>query len=153
MTALRARWARLRRRGNEHGGGDTLELLIITPVLIVLILLVIAAIRHTVGENRVEQATLVAVRAASLERDADSARTAAAETAAASLADAGVTCGDFTLNIDTSAFDAAPGTPGTVQVTLRCTVDWSDLAVPVLPGTVTLTSTATAPLDITGERW
>lgn len=151
MTGLRARWARLCRRG-ERGGGDTLELVIVAPVVIVLILLVLAAVRHTVGSNRVEQAALVAVRAASLERDPDSARAAAAGQAAAALTDAGVTCADFALTVDTAAFDAAPGTPGTVEVTVRCTVDWSDLKVPVLPGSVTLSSTATAPLDVTGER-
>jgi hypothetical protein len=81
-----------------------------------------------------------AARAASLQRDPAAAQ-AAAETTAAH-ADTG--CTSLIVRVDTSGF--RPG--GTVTATVTCTVDLSDLAGLAVPGTTTLTATATSPVDL-----
>ena len=44
-------------------------------------------------------------------------------------------------------YTTGPGVPASVTVTVGCTVDLHDLALPGLPGTKTLSSTYTAVLD------
>ena len=53
----------------------------------------------------------------------------------------------ITVRVDTEGFAAPAGTPAAVTVDVACTVDLSDVAVPGLPGSRTLTDSAVSPLD------
>jgi Flp pilus assembly protein TadG len=146
------RWRRLVDRPDRGAGGESLELIVVAAALLLLVTFGIAAARYSTGSNRVEQAAAVAARAASLQRDANSADQAANDEAAATLEEAGVSCRSMTLTVDTADFARPPGQPGMVRATVTCTVEWSDLSVPGLPGSVTLTGTATSMLDTGQER-
>jgi Flp pilus assembly protein TadG len=130
------------RRGDD--GFGTVEMVLLTPVLVLLLLLV-------VGVGRVEQARLQvtgaardAARAASLSRTADAAASQAQASADVALAGQSVTCvGGPVVSVDTSQF--VPG--GQVVVTVTCPARLGDLGFPGLPATKTLTATAASPLE------
>lgn len=152
MTNSR-RWRGLRARGREHGsgGGAALEVLIVAPVFILILLLCIAGGRYVLGSGKVDQAAAAAARAASLTPTAQEAQAAARTQANQSLSDAGITCQDLDVSVDTTGFDLPPGTPGSVKVTVTCTVALGDLSIPGVPGSHTVHATAASPIDIRQE--
>ena len=146
MTRIRRLW--LDRNGERGDGGTSLELLILTPAVLAVFAIIVAAGRYEIGSAKIDQAAAAAARAASIQVAADTARTAADQAATESLAGSGASCRDVTVEVDTSAFTAPPNTPAAqVQVTVSCTVSWSDLTIPGWPGEKTISSTAASPVD------
>lgn len=150
---LTSRWARLVSRPDRGAGGESLELVIIAPALIFLILVCVALGRVSIGSSSVDQAAIGGARAASLQRDPTAAQDAAVGAVTAALAQAGMACQAMTVVLDSSGFAVPMGLPASVSVTVECTVSWSDLAIPGLPGSRLVTATAAAPLDISQERF
>lgn len=134
-----------RRIGEE--GSATLELAVLAPVLLVLLSLVIAAGRLEVANAAVEQAASAASREASLARSASQAQVSAKDAAVASLQGQGLTCGSLDVQVNTTGFQTAPGSPAFVGVSITCRVPLSDLSVPGLPGSRTLHAHMTSALD------
>ncbi len=130
-------------RADPDRGSNSLELVIITPVVVVLLLLVVAFGRYAYGRQLVEQASAAAARAASLSTSAGQANDRALAAAAWSLTDAGMSCGRTSATVDTEGFRRG----GTVTVTLSCTADLSDLTLAGVPGSATLTATSSSVLD------
>lgn len=124
-------------------GTATVELVVLAPVLFALLAFVVGLGRSADARGRLTGAARDAARAASLTSTAEAARTAARVTALADLAGAGLECRSPQVSTDTRQFQ--PG--GLVTVTVRCTLDLSNLVVSGLPGRSTLTAHATAPLD------
>ena len=120
-----------------------MELVVLAPIVIALLLVVVGFGRYAHGNQLIERAAAVAARSASLASTPAEAVTRASRAASSSLADAGMSCAAVTIDVDTTAF--RPG--GTVNVTLSCTADLSDLALAGLPGTAHLTATGRAPLE------
>lgn len=135
--------ARLR----DDRGFGAVETAIITPVVLLVLLLVLAAGRLASANLSVDSAASAAARAASLERSGPSAGSAAHQAATGTLDQRGTTCASTRISPDTSGFATAVGTHSSVTVTVTCTVALSDLAVPGVPGTKTITATATSPID------
>ena len=77
---------------------------------------------------------------------------AAQSGAARTLAAQGLQCTTTTVALDTSGFATPPGLSATVTATVSCPVRLSDLSVPGLPGTRTVSHTATSSLDTFRER-
>jgi Flp pilus assembly protein TadG len=127
-------------------GSAALELVVLTPALLALLLLVVAAGRVTAAHAQVDGAARDAARAASQQRSAPAARTAAREIAAASLAGQRLTCRPMTVRL-TGSFAAAAGTPAALTVRVGCTVALGDVGLPGLPGAKTLSADYTAVLD------
>ncbi|XIG72684.1 hypothetical protein C1N81_03475 (plasmid) [Streptomyces sp. SGAir0957] len=143
----------LRRRLAAHDRGAlSLEAMILFPVLIMVLLLVIAFGRIQSSGNAVDTAARNAARAASLERDAGAARTAGTEDARAGLRNQGLSCTTMSVDISTAGFGAPLGTPATTTATVRCTVRLSDIGLPGLPGSKTLTSSFTSSIDSYRQR-
>ena len=136
-----ARWTR--RAVDRDRGSMTTEFVVLAPIVIAIVLLVVGLGRYAHGKQLVEQAAAAAARSASLTGSVGAAESRAHRAAAASLADAGMSCTAMTAVVDTAAF--RPG--GVVTVTITCTADLSQLALSGLPGTATLTSTARSPLE------
>jgi Flp pilus assembly protein TadG len=136
--------------GNAEAGdrGDAaLELLILAPVMLALIGLVIAAGRTSVAEGAVEAAARDAARQASISLTPAAARQAALASAYAALRGDGLACKP-TVTLDVAQGFATPlGQPAEVSASVSCTVRLSDLLVPGLPGSRTLTARFTSPLD------
>ena len=64
------------------------------------------------------------------------------------LADtAGLRCSTRAVNLDTSGFGVAVGSPATVRATVTCSVPFADLVLPGMPGTITLRASGLSALD------
>ncbi|SNT33793.1 TadE/TadG family type IV pilus assembly protein [Actinacidiphila glaucinigra] len=136
---------RLRLRGDR--GSESVQAAIVTPLLIAFLCLAIAAGRLAVSGGKADAAAEAAARAASLERTQLGAESAAADAVTRSLEDQGVRCSSTDVDVDTSGLAVPVGQVGYVTVTVRCTVDLSDLLLPGTPGTTTLTSSFTSVVD------
>lgn len=124
-------------------GSAAIELTLLTPLLVLLLLFVVFGGRMARARIIVDGAASDAARAASIARTPASAEADAKEAAAASVADDDLACEAFTVAVD--GRDFRPG--GAVAVTVRCTVNLSDLAGLTVPGVKTVEHTATAPID------
>lgn len=133
-------------------GSTTLELVVWAPGLLLLIGLLVVAGRVNSANAAVEQAATEAARTASLARTAVSAEQLARQHAQQTLTAQGLACTTTTVTVDTGDFRTAPGQPATVAATVSCPVRLSDLALPGLPGTRTVTHTAVSSLDTFRER-
>jgi Flp pilus assembly protein TadG len=138
--------------GQRERGSTTLELVVWAPGLLLLIALLTVAGRVNSANAAVEQAATDAARTASLARTAASAEQLARQHAQQTLASQGLACTTTTVTVDTAGFGSAPGQLATVAATVSCPVRLSDLAVPGLPGTRTVTHTAVSSLDTFRER-
>ena len=148
ITTLTNRFHRLRRRGREAGmGGESLELVIIAPLILALFMVIVAVGRYELGSGKIDQAAGAAARAASQQVSAVQAQPAAIAAAETSLASAGITCQDIAVSVDNAGFTAAAGSTADVTVTVTCTVSWSDLTIPGWPGSKDIQATAASPLD------
>jgi Flp pilus assembly protein TadG len=134
---------RRRRRWRGEEGSATAETALLAPLLLLLALAAAGLGRTATGRIQLDAAARQAARAASLARDPATAATTADTTARAALAGTRLTCTDLRIATDTSHY--APG--GTLTVTLRCTTQLADIAMPGLPGNSTLTAQFTSPID------
>ena len=128
----------------DDAGFSTIEVVLLAPVFLLLVLLV-------VGLGRVEQARLQvtgaardAARAASLTRTPADATSQARTSVDVALTGQKVTCTGGP-RVDVQATRFTPG--GAVTVTVTCTALLADLTFPGLPGTKTVTATATSSID------
>jgi Flp pilus assembly protein TadG len=131
------------RRLRPDRGSAAAELVLVTPLLIAVLMLIVAAGRLVDGRLQVESAAMQAARAASLARTPAAAAAAATETAEAALASEHITCSPLAIDPDTSDF--TPG--GDVSVTVTCTVSLAGLSLLHIPGSQSLTSSFTSPID------
>jgi len=137
-------------RQRRDRGSATLELAILTPALILLIGFIVVAGRVAIANNTITSVAGNAAREASLARDAGTAAATAAATAKSALTAQAIHCdGGGQVAVDASGFAAASqGTPGqSVVVTVTCVVSFTDLAIPGLPGSRTLSERAVSPID------
>ena len=128
---------------SRERGSAAAELVLVTPFLILLLLFAVAAGRLVQARLDVDSAAQQAARAASMARTPPAASAQATQVAQAVLAGQSVSCDPAVITPDTGDF--TPGSEVTVQVT--CTVHLSDLSLLHIPGSETITSTFTAPID------
>ena len=128
-------------------GGESLELVIIAPLILALFMVIVAVGRYELGSGKIDQAAGAAARAASQQVSAVQAEPAATAAAQSSLANAGITCQNIAVSVDTAGFTAAAGNTADVTVTVSCTVSWSDLTIPGWPGDKDIQASAASPLD------
>jgi Flp pilus assembly protein TadG len=129
------------------GGNAALELVILTPVILGLIGFVIAAGRTSVAQGSVDAAARDAARQASLAVSPAAAQLAATSSAIAALRADGLDCKPV-VSVDVAQGFATPlGQPAQVSASVSCTVSLSDLLVPGIPGSRSLTAHFTSPLD------
>ena len=138
---------RLRRWHGGQAGSASVELLLVTPLVLVVIAVIVFGGRVWLARQAVTSAAAEAARTASIARTAAQARAGAATGAAQNLADQDVHCLTQTVQVDLTGFTAPVGTPASVSATVTCVVDLADLAVPGIPGSQTVTATMTSPLD------
>lgn len=138
-----------RRRTGAHGerGAVAVELVVIIPSLVLIIGLLVAGGRIWLARQAVEGAAASAARSASLARSPGEARAAADESARSNLDTQGVRCAPVSVSTDVAGFAVVTGAPASVTSSISCTVSLADVAVPGLPGSMTLTGTASSALD------
>jgi Flp pilus assembly protein TadG len=134
------RRGRLRERGSAP-----VELVIITPALILFLLLYLGFGRISRAEQLVDDAAAQAARAATLNYTSPGQAAAAAQQAAAqALSAGGLACASDHVSVDTG--EDHPG--GSITVHLTCSADLAQAVAAGLPGSVTLTASATSPIDV-----
>jgi Flp pilus assembly protein TadG len=136
----------------REDGSIAVEVAILMPAFLLLIAVAAVIGRQTVAQTAIEGAAHDAARAASISRTAPTAKAHGEEAARSVLTDQGLHCDPVTVTIDTSQFARALGQPAAVTATVSCSVAFSDIAVPGLPGNRTLSATFTSPLDIYRSR-
>lgn len=133
-----------RQQRREHGS-VSVELVLITPLLLVLVLVVVSTGRLVHVRLQLESAASQAARAASLARDQTRAIQAAADTARVTLNELAISCAS--LDVATDVSDHRPG--GQVTVRLACAVGQDHFAGLAVPVQRTITAEATSAVD----RW
>jgi Flp pilus assembly protein TadG len=131
----------LRRRDQE--GSLTVELVVLTPVLLFLALVIVAFGRESGARQQVTEAARAGAESAAVLPSAASAQAGAAAAAVTGLVGHPDMCAH--VSVDTDLLHFFPG--GFVTVTVSCTVDLSDLTLPGISGETTVSATATAPID------
>jgi Flp pilus assembly protein TadG len=144
-------WIRTRLRRDERGAA-AVELTLMIPALVLVLGLLVAGGRLWFARTTVVEAAQTAARAASLARTAGQAYHDGQGAAAASLATAGLTCGDRAVVIGTGAFGVPAGTPATVTSVVECSVPFADILLPGMPGAIRLSSRGAAALDTYRSR-
>lgn len=156
MTALRRRLqtrsARHDHRARSDRGSLVLEFAVLAPGMVLIISLLIVTGRVALAGQSVAQAADEAARAASLARTQSEAARAAGDTSTASLRQQSLQCVSSSVTVDTSGYARPAGTAASVAATVTCVVRLSDVAIPGLPGSHTVTATASSPLDTYRER-
>jgi Flp pilus assembly protein TadG len=125
------------------GGAASIELVLLTPVLLALLLLVVAGGRLASARAKVDGAARDAARAATIARSPSGARAVANATVGERLQTGGVECRQLTVDLDTTQF--RPG--GEVKATVTCVVDLADLTLLGIPGTRSITTVAVETVD------
>lgn len=138
--------------GRTERGSEALEAAIGVPAFLLFIALIIAGGRLAIAGQAVEAAATEAARSASIARTQSTAHSSALSGAISSLANQKLECASRTVSVDSSGFASPVGTPATVTATVTCVVYLSDVAVPGLPGSKTITATMTSPIDTYRER-
>jgi len=133
-------------------GSVSVELALLAPALLLLLSFAVVAGRTQIAEGAVAEAARSAAREASLARDAATAAALAGAQAERTLATQDLRCEGTTVDVDTAGFQAPPGRPGDVTVSITCAVGMADLLAPGLPGSVTVEAVFTSPVDAYRER-
>lgn len=131
-------------------GSMSLEMAIMAPAVVAIIALTIFGGRYALATQTVNAAAAAAARAASIERSADAATSAASTNAAATLSNQDLQCVTTQVDVDTSGFASEVGQAATIQAAVTCEVSMAGLVG--MPGSLTLTASATSPLDKYRER-
>lgn len=138
------RWGR---RGDA--GSMSLELAIVTPLLVGFMMLMVSLGRVVEAQSQVDGAARDAARAASVARDrfgaAEAARRAAHTTLGERDGGRKWCMSDPTVRFDSARTDWSRG--GQVTIVVSCTIDLSGLSLIAVAPTKTVTGSATAPLD------
>jgi Flp pilus assembly protein TadG len=128
---------------SRQSGSLTIELVVLTPVVVLFVLLALALGRYELAREQVIGAARAGAEAASVVASAGDAQPAAFAAAAPVVANQAHSCTELSVSADTSHF--APG--GSVRIVVTCQIDFSDLLVPGLPGHATVDAVEVAPID------
>lgn len=146
MRPLQRLLATVTRRHDEDGSA-VIEAVVGVPAFMLFVGLIIFGGRTIMAHQAVESAAGDAARTASIARSAGDASGTATAAGAASLKNQQVQCITQSVTVDTAGFSAPVGTPARVMATVTCRVNLSDLSVPGVPGSLTVTESATSPID------
>lgn len=144
----RAAFASRQRCPHERERGSaSIEAVIVLPAFLLFVSLIIAAGRVQLAHQSVDAAAAEAARAASIARTPHEAQAHATASGQQALANQGLACTRTEVVVDTSGFAVPVGIPAAVSATVVCEVDLAGVAIPGLPGTITIIGTMQSPLD------
>ncbi len=128
-------------------GAVAVEMALLAPLVLMMIGLFAFGYRLWAARAAVESAAGAAARAASLASSPWSGEIVARDVARANLATLGVDCRSAQVSPDTGVLSQPAGQAGIVRVTVSCVVSMRDLVLPGAPGTITVTRSASEPID------
>lgn len=137
----------------DDRGSAALEAAVLAPPLLAILVVIAVSGRIGIAHQSVDSAAAAGARAASIARTKSQADSAARSVVNDTLANQGVTCLNLQVTTDRAGFDTPVGREASVEVTVTCQVNLSDLVSGTgVPGSVTLSGTASSPLDQFRER-
>ena len=139
-------------RNRDEQGSASIEAAIGVPAFALFVGLIIFGGRTATTHQAVESAAADAARSASIARTGTDAQHDAKEAAQTSLANQDVLCLSIDVSVDTDGFDTTVGQAATVEATVECRLDLSDLSVPGVPGSRIIRATMSSPIDTWRER-
>lgn len=142
-TRSRVATATTSRRLRRERGSVSVETAILAPALAALIVLAIVVGRSSIAYNHVAAAAHDAARAASLSRTEETANTQATAVAQAVLDE--LDCAEVEISVNADEINLPVGEPAMVDVTVLCTLDFSDVGLPL---SRTLEATFASPVDV-----
>lgn len=140
-AGLVRRWRRV--AATADAGSSTIEVTLLTPLLVGVLLFVVLCGRLVSVQLDVDAAASGAARTGSIARSESAARAQAERTARETLAARGIICQDASVSVSTGGLQ--PG--GAVTVTVSCRVPLADLVLLGVPGSRVVSATATSPID------
>ena len=126
----------MRQLRRDERGSLSVEMVVLTPVLVGCILTIAGGARFVEATDQVQATAAIAARAASLEPTAPQAAAAGRAAAGRALADRGQSCVDLDVAVDVDSFQAG----GAVRTRVTCRAELSDLVGFGLPGSRTFTA-------------
>jgi Flp pilus assembly protein TadG len=136
----------------DERGSVAIEAAIGVPTFGLFVAMIILGGRVEIASQSVDAAAYEAARAASIERTQSEAISSGRSAATSSLHDQGLQCAATDITVDAAGFNAPLGTTAQVTATVTCKVNLGDLSIPGLPGTRSITATASSPIDAYRER-
>ena len=130
-------------RRRTEGGSLTVELAVLTPVILVVALASVVLGRVVEARQQVVEAARAGAEAAAVLPGVSTAQWVGSTNAVVDLVDRTHTCARAYVSVDTSRFTAG----GYVTAHVSCQVLLSDVGFPGLPGSTMVTASATAPID------
>lgn len=136
---------RIERRcgGNRQRGSLTVELVVLTPIIVLFVLTALAFGRFELAREQVIGAARAGAEAASVVPTAGAAQAAAVNAALPVVADEAHACTQLHVVAETENF--VPG--GSVSVTVSCQISYADLLIPGVPGHTEVRAVVSAPID------
>ena len=138
--------------GRDERGSATIESAIGVPAFVLFVGLIIFGGRTAIAHQSVESAAAEAARTASIARTPADAKSQAEQAARVSLSNQQVQCRQINISVNTDGFAVPVGEPATVEVTVECLLDLSDLSVPGVPGARLVRASMSSPIDTWRER-
>ncbi|MCL4448573.1 MAG: pilus assembly protein [Actinobacteria bacterium] len=132
---------------SQATGSMTVEVIALMPLMILLIGFIVYLGRLSIAESDVIDAARAAAQAALIQSTPSSAAQAALAEAMNTLSTKGLACTNPQVNTNTNNFVSG----GKVTVAVSCTVSTGNLLVPGLPGSRTLSASASDPLELYRE--
>lgn len=124
-------------------GSLTVELVVLTPVIVLFVLVTLAFGRYELAREQVIGAARAAAEAAAVVPSASDAQSAALAAAAPIVEGGAHSCTQ--LNVVAQTADFFPG--GSVTVSVSCEIDLADLLIPGVPGHAEVRVAVHAPID------
>ncbi|TDB84234.1 pilus assembly protein [Actinomadura sp. KC216] len=135
----------------QDAGNAAIEVAVLAPLFIAFLAGLLVVMRVQQGGAVVAQAAADAARHASIARTASQAHADATSSALTTLRDRGLHCAP-TVRLDLSGFYRPAGQAGTVAAHVTCVIRLTDIALPGMPGSRTVTKTHRSPIDIYRAR-
>ncbi|MEU4383212.1 TadE/TadG family type IV pilus assembly protein [Micromonospora echinofusca] len=133
-------------------GSVSIEMAVVTPAVLALLAGAVIGGRVNIARQALEAAAYDAARTASLARTAGEASVQALAAANSTLDAQGLSCTGLDVTVSAAGFGVPVGQPATVTARVSCTATFSDVALPGMPGTVSLNASFTSPLDTYRSR-
>jgi Flp pilus assembly protein TadG len=124
-------------------GSLTVELVVLTPVIVLFVLTALAFGRFELAREQVIGAARAGAEAASVAPSAGAAQPAAVAAAMPMVTDGAHSCTQVHVVADTENF--VPG--GSVRVAVSCQISFGDLLIPGVPGHAEVSAVVSAPID------
>jgi Flp pilus assembly protein TadG len=135
------------RRPRDERGSVAVEIALLAPALVLVLGLLVAGGRLWFARTTVVEAAQTSARAASLARGPGEAAAVGAEAGRQSMTTAGLRCASSSVRVSTAAFAVPVGTPATVTSDISCSVPFTDVLLPGMPGSLALAGHGSAALD------